>query len=161
MRAVDLNDTEYDKICSEIDTNLSGPIRMVQQFLPHLKKQPEAAIVNISSGLVFITFPKAPIYCTSKIGVHAYTKSLRLQLKNTSVKVFELAPPKTSAPLFNRDSPNDDKNNKMPTMDIPEVVSAAINGSVRYLITRNLLRFVKSEKQENGNSLMRKMNITN
>lgn len=130
MRAVDFNDTEYDKICSEIDINLSGPIRMVQQFLSHLKKQPEAAIVNVSSGLSFITFPKAPVYSAAKSGLHAYTKTLRLQLKNTSVKVFELAPPKTSAPLFNRDNPNVEKNNSMPTMDVPKVVTVAI-GSIK------------------------------
>lgn len=130
MRAVDFNDTEYDKICSEIDINLSGPIRMVQQFLPHLKKQPEAAIVNVSSGLAFITFPKTPIYSAAKSGLHTYTKTLRLQLKNTSVKVFELAPPKTSAPLFNRDNPNVEKNNRMPTMDVPKVVTVAI-GSIK------------------------------
>lgn len=100
MRVVDFNDTEYDNICSEIDINLSGPIRMAQQFLPHLKKQAEAAIVNVSSGLSFITFPKAPMYSAAKSGLHTYTKTLRLQLKNTSVKVFELAPPKTSVPLL-------------------------------------------------------------
>ena len=131
MRAVDFNNTEYDKICSEIDINLSGPIRMAQQFLPHLKKQPEAAIVNVSSGLAFITFPKAPVYSAAKAGVHAYTKSLRLQLKNTSVKVFELAPPKTSTPLFNRDNQNVDNNNRLPTMDVPKVVTVAIDSIKR------------------------------
>jgi uncharacterized oxidoreductase len=126
MRAINFNETEYDKICDEIDINLSGPIRMTQQFLPHLRKQPEAAVVNVSSGLAFITFPKTPIYSASKVGIHAYTKTLRLQLKNTSVKVFELAPPKTSAPLFNRDNPNAKGNNRVPTMDVPDVVAAAI-----------------------------------
>lgn len=131
MRAVDINNTEYNKICSEIDINLSGPIRMVQQFLPHLKKQPEAAIVNVSSGLAFITFPKTPIYSASKSGLHAYTKILRLQLKNTNVKVFELAPPKTSAPLISRANPNDEKNNRMPAMEVPKVVTVAIDSIKR------------------------------
>ncbi len=131
MRAIDFNDTDYDNICDEIDINLNGPIRMVQQFLPHLKKQPEAAIVNVSSGLAFITFPQAPIYSAAKIGIHAYTKSLRLQLKSTGIKVFELAPPKTSKPLFNRDNPGADKNNKLPTMDVPKVVTVAIHNIKR------------------------------
>ncbi len=131
MRAIDFNNTEYDKVCDEIDINLSGPIRMAQQFLPQLKKQSEAAIINVSSGLAFITFPKTPIYSAAKIGIHAYTKSLRLQLKNTNVKVFELAPPKTSKPLFNRDSSNSDKNNNMPTMDVPDVVKAMIKNIKR------------------------------
>ncbi len=131
MRTIDFNDTEYDKICHEIDINLSGPIRMVQQFLPHLKKQPEAAIVNVSSGLAFITFSKAPIYSAAKVGIHAYTKSLRLHLKDTSVKVFELAPPKTSKPLFNRNNADADNNSKFPTMDVPKVVTAMIDGIKR------------------------------
>ncbi len=131
MRAIDFNNTEYDNICDEIDINLNGPIRMAQQFLHHLKKQPEAAIVNVSSGLAFITFPKAPIYSTSKIGIHAYTKSLRLQLKDTSVKVFELAPPKTSKPLFSRSSPEADHKNNMPTMDVPDVVKVMIDSIMK------------------------------
>lgn len=126
MRTVDFNDTQYDRICSEIDVNLNGPIRMIQQFLPLLKKQPEAAIVNVTSGLAFITFPKTPIYSAAKAGFHAYTKTLRIQLKDTNVKVFELAPPKTSAALIDRANPNGEKNN-MPTMDVPKVVSVAIN----------------------------------
>jgi uncharacterized oxidoreductase len=101
---------------------------MVQQFLPHLKKQPTAAIVNVSSGLAFIPFPKAPVYSAAKIGFHAYTKSLRLQLKDTNVKVFELAPPKTSKPLFDRDNPAADKNSNFPTMDVPKVVAIALDG---------------------------------
>lgn len=131
MKAIDFNNTENDKICTEIDINLIGPIRIVQQFLPHLKKQPKSAVVNVSSGLAFITFPKAPIYSVSKVGIHAYTKSLRQQLKNTNVKVFELAPPKTSKPLFNQDATKTDKSNNMPTMEVSRVVTIAIDGIKR------------------------------
>jgi uncharacterized oxidoreductase len=58
MRNLDLNDTRHGvaDITREIDINLSGPLRMVQQFLPHLKTQQEAAIVNVSSGLAFVPF---------------------------------------------------------------------------------------------------------
>ncbi len=126
MRTIDFNDTDYEKICSEIDINMNGPIRMVQQFLPLLKKQPEAAIVNVTSGLAFVTFPATPIYGAAKAGLHAYTKTLRLQLENTNVKVFELAPPKTSAALIDR-TESGGKKNKMPTMKVSKVVSVAIS----------------------------------
>ncbi|WP_291293573.1 SDR family NAD(P)-dependent oxidoreductase [Enterococcus sp.] len=128
MRAIDFNDTDYDAVCSEVTVDLNGPIRMVQQFLPQLKKQPESAIVNVSSGLAFITFPKAPIYSAAKVGLHAYTKSLRLQLKPTNIKVFELAPPKTSAPMFNRKESNSEGGNNLPTMEVPQVVASMIRG---------------------------------
>jgi uncharacterized oxidoreductase len=35
----------------EVEINLDGPIRMTVQFLPQLKAQKAAAIVNVSSGL--------------------------------------------------------------------------------------------------------------
>jgi uncharacterized oxidoreductase len=101
MRNLDLQDTSLslENITREIDINLSGTIWMVHRFLPHLKTQKVSAIVNISSGLAFIPFPLSPIYSATKAGLHAYTRVLRLQLKNTSVKVFELAPPSTETPL--------------------------------------------------------------
>lgn len=101
MRKINLHDTsvDLDNINREIAINLSGPIRMVQQFLPHLKKQRNAAILNVSSGLAFVPFPATPIYSAAKSGLHAYTVSLRTQLQKTSVKVFELVAPAASTPL--------------------------------------------------------------
>jgi uncharacterized oxidoreductase len=101
MRNLDVRDhsLSLENIVSETDINLSGTIRMVHQFLPHLLTRPAAAIVNVSSGLAFIPFPVSPIYSAAKAGVHAYTQVLRLQLKETNVEVIELAPPATDTPL--------------------------------------------------------------
>lgn len=102
MRNMDLQDTSMslENITQEIEINLSGTIRMVHQFLPHLKKQKKAAIINVSSGLAFVPLSVSPVYCATKAGIHSYTQSLRLQLQNTSVKIFELAPPGTETPLM-------------------------------------------------------------
>jgi len=77
----------------EIDIDFTGPIQMIHSFLPMLKTKKEAAIVNVSSGLAFVPLTLAPIYCASKAGLHAWTRSFRYQMANTSVKVFELMPP--------------------------------------------------------------------
>ena len=66
---------------------------MVNHFLPALKAKSESAIVNVSSGLAFVALAQAPVYCATKAGLHSWTQSLRYQLKETSVKVFELMPP--------------------------------------------------------------------
>ncbi|WP_336785575.1 SDR family oxidoreductase [Paenibacillus sp. MMO-177] len=101
MRKINLQQKEVDllDISREIETNLSGPIRMVNQFLPHLLKQPSAAIINVSSALAFVPFAISPVYGATKAGIHSFTRSLRVQLKNTNVKVFELAPPLTKTTL--------------------------------------------------------------
>ena len=87
-------------ITREIAVGLNGPILLNQQFLPHLRKQREAIIVNVSSGLALIPFTISPIYSAAKAGLHAYTRCLRAQMKGSSIKVVELLPPGTETPLF-------------------------------------------------------------
>jgi uncharacterized oxidoreductase len=91
---------ELADLTREIDVNLSGPIRMVQQFLPHLLTRERALLVNVSSGLAFVPLPVAPVYSATKAAMHSYTQSLRVQLAGTHVTVVELAPPGVETPLF-------------------------------------------------------------
>ncbi|HEY8898540.1 MAG TPA: SDR family NAD(P)-dependent oxidoreductase [Niastella sp.] len=90
---------DLEEITREIEINLMGPVRMVQQFLPHLKKKRTAAIMNVTSGIALMPFPLAPVYGASKSGLRSYTQSLRVQLKNTNIKVFELVAPGSRTPL--------------------------------------------------------------
>ncbi|MFY0665988.1 MAG: SDR family NAD(P)-dependent oxidoreductase [Natronospirillum sp.] len=101
MRILKLNeDNALDDLTAEIDINLNGTMRMVQAFFPLLNRQSNGLIVNISSGLAFVPFPLSPAYSAAKAGVHAYTRCLRVQLKETAVNVVELAPPLTETPLY-------------------------------------------------------------
>ncbi|MCW6512755.1 SDR family oxidoreductase [Lichenifustis flavocetrariae] len=101
MRIVKLGeDRPLEDVTQEIDVDLTGPIRMVQQFLSHLRSRPNALIVNVSSGLAFVPFPISPVYSAAKAGLRAYTRCLRVQLGGTNVTVVELAPPLTDTPLF-------------------------------------------------------------
>lgn len=73
-------------------TNILGPIRLIDALIDHLTAQPDSAIVNVTSGLAFVPFPKAPTYSASKAAMHSYTVALRVQLEG-KVEVIELAPP--------------------------------------------------------------------
>ena len=128
MRKINLQDKDTDlkDLGREIEINLMGPIRMSKQFLAHLKAQPEAAIVNVSSGLAFSPFPISPIYSAAKAGLHAFTTALRVQLKNTNVKVIELAPPSTNTSLNNAFDPVDLKS--VPMLDVGRIAKDFIKG---------------------------------
>ncbi len=84
---------------AEIQTNLVAPIWLSAYFIPLLLKQKEAAIINVSSGLGFVPIAAMPVYCATKAAVHSFTISLRHQLKDTSVKVFEVIPPMVDTEL--------------------------------------------------------------
>ncbi len=104
MRVQKFNqDQEMEDITREIEVCFSGPVRMVQHFLPHLKTRKGALLVNVSSGAALIPFPISPVYSASKAAVHSFTESLRVQMKFTGVTVVELIPPGVETPLFRND----------------------------------------------------------
>ena len=101
MRNLKLNQPrDLTDVTREIEINLSGPVRMIQQFLPHLKTRKDALIVNVSSGLAFIPLTISPVYSATKAAIHSYTQSLRYQLRHTSVEVLELVPPYVQTELL-------------------------------------------------------------
>ncbi len=130
MRLIDLQDTSLDleDINREVATNLSGTIQMVHQFLPHLLTKKSAAIVNVSSGIAFMSYSPAPIYSATKAAVHAYTLALRLQLEDTNVKVFEMIPPGVKTNLQNDwiQQPN-----PRMMMEVDKMVAVAIQGLIK------------------------------
>ncbi len=95
-RQADLADAE-----AIVSTNLLGPIRLTAALLPHLQKQPRAAILNVSSGLAFLPLALTPTYCATKAAIHSYTLSLRYQLRATGIEVLELIPPYVQTGLMN------------------------------------------------------------
>jgi uncharacterized oxidoreductase len=77
----------------EIETNFKAPVYLSAYFIPLLFEKKEAAIINISSGLAFVPLVSSPLYGATKAAIHSFSLALRFQLKDTSVKVFELMPP--------------------------------------------------------------------
>jgi uncharacterized oxidoreductase len=127
MRNLNLNhDRNLSDVTREIEINLSGPVRMIQQFLPHLRSRTDALIVNVSSGLAFIPFPVSPVYCATKAAIHSFTQSLRVQLQGTGVTVIELAPPAVETPLLRDEFEQEMKGQK--GMDVKELARRAIAG---------------------------------
>ena len=84
---------------NEIDTNLVAPIHLSAYFIPDLMQQKESAIINVSSGLAFVPIAAMPIYCATKAAMHSFSMSIRYQLKETSIKVFEIMPPMVDTDL--------------------------------------------------------------
>lgn len=84
---------------SEIAVNLEAPIMLTALLVPHLLRRKEAAIINVSSGLIYQPAAGLPIYCATKAALHVYTHLLRRQLANTGIRVYEAVPPMVDTEL--------------------------------------------------------------
>jgi uncharacterized oxidoreductase len=89
----------WEETREEIAINLEAPIHLSLLFLPHLRKQKRAAIVNVTSGLAFTPVAGVPVYCATKAALHSFTLSLRHQLAGESVRVMEIIPPSVNTDL--------------------------------------------------------------
>ncbi|MET7965470.1 SDR family NAD(P)-dependent oxidoreductase [Micromonospora sp. NPDC005305] len=102
MRVEDWHQPEsfLDSAEATVTTNLLGPIRLIAAFIEHLRAQPDATIMTVSSGLAFAPLRVTPSYNASKAAIHMLSESLRLQLADTTVKVVELEPPSVRTALM-------------------------------------------------------------
>jgi len=104
-----------------VATNILGPMRLTAALLPHLIKQKQSTLMTVSSGLAFVPLAFTPTYSASKAAMHSWSDAIRQQLKGTSVRVIELAPPYVQTELMGKQQASDP--NAMPLKDfITEVM---------------------------------------
>lgn len=87
------------KIDYEISTNLAAPIKLTTLLLPLLLKNKSSAVVNMGSGLLIAPKKSASVYCATKSAIHSFSKTLRYQLEDTGIKVFEIIPAVIDTPM--------------------------------------------------------------
>ena len=102
MRPENMAADRYDLTDAEamIATNLLGPIRLTAALLPHLRKQANAAILTVSSGLAFVPLVVTPTYSATKAAIHSWSQSLRSQVAGLGIDVIEIAPPAVATDLM-------------------------------------------------------------
>ncbi len=147
-------EVEINKVTHEIEINLTAPIHLSSLFAEHFSGKDEAAIINISSGLAFVPIAFMPVYCATKAALHSITMSLRHQLKDTSVKVFEIIPPSVDTELGHQR--RKDNNQSHGGMPIKKFIEDSMN-----LIERDELEAVVGHAvnlREKGEELFEQLN---
>jgi uncharacterized oxidoreductase len=94
---MDISDPDFFlRAKSEITTNIEAPLHLTNLFL-NLKSL--SAIMNVTSGLAFVPFTKAPVYSATKAFFHSFTLSTRYLLKSKNIEVIEIIPPALNTDL--------------------------------------------------------------
>ena len=87
-------DLDLDSMRSTMETNLYGPLKLVQVMLPLLKNSEDARIINISStmGQFSIMGGLSGAYRISKTALNALTVILSAELSSYGIKVNSVHP---------------------------------------------------------------------
>ena len=75
-----------------MNINFWGTVYGVKYFLPMLRRQPQAHIVNLSSIFGIVAPAGQSAYCASKFAVRGFTECLRHELDGTNVFVTSVHP---------------------------------------------------------------------
>jgi short-subunit dehydrogenase len=75
-----------------IDLNISALVHLTQLFLPELRRQQNAYILNVASLAAFYAIPYKPVYAPTKAFVLNFSLALRAELAGTAVTVSTLCP---------------------------------------------------------------------
>ena len=94
-----LDEQTDDEIAQEIAVNLTAPVQLTRAFLPVLAGKPQAAVINVSSGLAIVPKETCAVYCATKAALHSFSQVLRWQLENSGIRVFEILPPMVATPM--------------------------------------------------------------
>ncbi len=88
-----LTSEEFDVIEEIMNTNSYGPLRVIRNLLPLLKKP--SRIINISSGGGLMSEPVGgwwPAYCISKSLLNAITRHLAYELSGKGISINAVCP---------------------------------------------------------------------
>ena len=93
------SERSWEDLQQEIGTNLEAPLHLSFLLAKRLAQKTPASIINVSSGLAFVSMAAAPIYCATKAALHSFSISMRVQLASVGIDVVEVAPPMVQTDL--------------------------------------------------------------
>lgn len=75
-----------------IDTNLKGLLYVTRIISRRMVQRRKGHIVNVSSSAGKEAYPNGNVYCATKFGVEALTKSMRFDLYQYGIRVSQVSP---------------------------------------------------------------------
>jgi len=92
-----VEDVPTEKIEQQYAVNVYGPHRLIKAVLPHMRREEDGTIINISSVAGRVAFPGGGVYCGSKFAIEGMSDALRAEVEpfDIDVVVIEPGPVKT------------------------------------------------------------------
>jgi NAD(P)-dependent dehydrogenase (short-subunit alcohol dehydrogenase family) len=122
-----------DRIRALFDVNIFGTLRMVQVFLPLLRKYGPARIVSVSTSGVRVPAAFSGIYAISKYAVEGITNSLRYEMPIFGIQATSIEPGAMETPMTANSKENMARTwDRMPP-EVREAYYDKLNPSMEYM----------------------------
>ncbi len=118
----DISDEDWDRV---VDINLTGAFNAFRATMPHMEKQGDGLVINISSmagkrsGMI-----AGVAYCASKFGMAALNQSINAEFRETGIRACCIFPGEVDTPILDL-RPNPVSDQKRAAALAPEDVAAA------------------------------------
>ncbi|MCF7826280.1 MAG: SDR family NAD(P)-dependent oxidoreductase [Candidatus Marinimicrobia bacterium] len=86
------HETPGDDVDIMLDTNVKGVLNMIRNVVPGMVSRRRGHVINISSIAGHEAYPGGSVYCASKHAVDALTKSLRMDVVSTPLRITAISP---------------------------------------------------------------------
>ena len=87
-----LEEIPMEEMKRNFETNLFGPINMINAVIPHMRAQKSGQILNITSIAGYMGLPFRGVYSASKGALELITESYRMELKAFNISMSNIAP---------------------------------------------------------------------
>lgn len=87
-----IEETPTPEIKKAFNTNLFGPIEMINATLPQMRKQGSGHIINITSIAGYMGLPYRGIYSATKGALELVTEAYRMEVKQFGIQLTNVAP---------------------------------------------------------------------
>lgn len=118
-----------------IDTNVKGLLYVSRAIMPGMLSRKKGHIVNIGSVAGHACYPNGNVYSATKFAVNAISKSMRIDMLGSPVRVTEIAPGAVETE-FSEVRWNDKEKAKEFYKDFEPLLAEDIADAVLYSVTR-------------------------
>lgn len=124
-----LEATPMDTVRAIFETNLFGPIAMMQAVTPQMRARRSGVIVNVSSSVTFVPLPLLSVYTASKHAMNGLTGSAALELAEFGIRTHVVLPGYAPGTSF-----GDTSRGLMASVEVPEAYAGFMQAAITRLM---------------------------
>lgn len=87
-----IEETPIEEIRNAFETNFYGPLEVIRNVLPYMRKQRSGHIINITSIAGYMGLPYRGIYSATKGALEIITEAYRMETKQFGIHMINVAP---------------------------------------------------------------------